>query len=321
MISEETIEDIAQAPAPEIKQEDVRSREEIIREELGLFLKRYDVRVIMSADRKVIPLGGKKTAKITVTERRNKRPFTGTMPIDGIELHVSGDGIRPFPTRILDIQDGERSFSLEGQKTGTYVVSLRIGNEVLAVTSVQVYDPKKESAPVAGSFFLPSKPTLGDERTVGFIMRTSLGGYSLGIPYGDRYILRAKTGKAKFCNVSNKTRKTCSTGDLVTELSFTYADTYRGVLVARAVPLATGPLSYELTRASDGRVIATSADMSVGLPKDINLAVTYRVESLRALERGLFRTNAGKLLPDWELRGKQAKEIVENALGYAYLRA
>jgi hypothetical protein len=321
VISGDTIEEIKDAPAPEIEQTDVRSRDEIVREELGLFLKRYDIRVVMSADRKIIPLGGKKSAKITVTERRNKKPFTGTLPIDGIELHASSDGIKLFPARILDIDKGMREFSIEGKAVGNFVLSLRIGNEVLSVTSVQVYDPKIEAKPAMGNFFLPKNPTLGDERTVGFVMRTSLGGYSLGIPYVDSYVLRTKTGKAKFCNVSNKTRKTCSTGDLVSQLTFSYADTYRGVLLARAVPLATGELSYELVRVSDGKVLATSSVMSVGLPKDIDLAKTYRPESIRALERGLFRTNAGKLLPDWELRGKQAKEMIENSLGYAYLKA
>ncbi len=113
VISEETIEAIQEAPVVEIKQEDVRSRDEIIREELGIFLKRYQIKVVMSADKKVIPLGGKKSARITVIERRNGKPFTGTMPLDGIELHVSGDGVKPFPARILDIQGGTRDFSLE----------------------------------------------------------------------------------------------------------------------------------------------------------------------------------------------------------------
>ncbi len=186
---------------------------------------------------------------------------------------------------------------------------------------VQVYDQKTESKPTAGAFFLPKNPTLADERTVAFVMRTSLGGYSLGIPYSDTYILRAKSGKAKFCNVSKKTRKVCAPEDLVSELTFTYSDTYRGVLVGRAVPLRTGELSYELVRRSDGLVIAESAVMQVSLPSDIASAKTYRTEVIRALERGLFRTKSGRLLPDWELKGKQAKEIVGNVLGYAYLKS
>jgi hypothetical protein len=68
---------------------------------------------------------------------------------------------------------------------------------------------------------------LADEKLTGVVFRTKYASHQIDIPYNGRYILKSLTGKAKFCNVSKRSIRKCSTSELVEELEFGYDDTYR----------------------------------------------------------------------------------------------
>ncbi len=173
-----------------------------------------------------------------------------------------------------------RTFTIRGLQSGRHPISLRIGDQILSVTTVDVYVPEQERDPTDGAFFYDPSIELADERTGGYIMKTSRGAYQLDIPFDGVYVLTATSGRAKFCNVSHKQRKECATGELVDDLIFTYADTYRGVLVFNLVPLDTRDVTLEVSRYDDRSILSTGRDISVSLPRDLDTAGIYRDDIL-----------------------------------------
>ncbi len=167
---------------------------------------------------------------------------------------------------------------------------------------------------------------LADEKLTGVVFRTKYASNQIDIPYNGRYILKSLTGKAKFCNVSKRNVRKCSTSELVEELEFGYEDTYRGVLLANILPFDYMPISLVVVKKNTGKIPAktiakSKADILITNPNGIDKTYTYFPDVISALKKGLMKPNSGYILQDRELIGKQAKELVRNALAHLFLRS
>jgi len=215
-----------------------------------------------------------------------------------------------------------RSFQITGIKPGKYGISLKIGKKIFLTTNVNVYKKSEMTAPDQATIIHNKSIVLADEKLMAVAFRTKYNSNQIDIPYNGRYILKSTTGKAKFCNVSKKSIRKCNASELVEELEFGYSETYRGVLFANIVPLDFMPMGLVLVKKETGKTLAKSkSDILVTNPKGIDKSYTYFTETISALKKGLMKPNSGYVLQDRELLGKQAKEMVRNALAHMFLRA
>lgn len=250
------------------------------------------------------------------------RPFTGNLPADGLSLSYDKTGVKLFPDTIIAIENGVREFQISGIKPGKYGISLKIGKRAFLTTSVNVYKKSDMTAPEQGTIIQNKTIVLADEKLTGVVFRTKYGSNQIDIPYTGRYILKSLTGKAKFCNVSKRSIRKCSTSELVEELEFGYEDTYRGVLLANILPFDYMPISLVVVKKDTGKTIAkTNTDILITNPNGIDKTYTYFTETIDALKQGLMKPNSGYILQDRDLLGNQAKEITQNALAHLFLKA
>ncbi len=306
--------------APKIEKKTIKTREQILDEEIEEFFKDHALSVTLWVPGNNIEAGRTYTARVNVTYRNH--PFTGSLPAEGMSLSYDKSGVKLFPDTIIAIENGVREFQLTGVKPGKYGISLKIGKRVFLTTSVNVYKKSDMMNPEQG-FILNSKSiVLADEKLTGVVFRTKFGSNQLDIPYGGRYILKSLTGKAKFCNVSKRSIRKCATSELVEELEFGYEDTYRGVLLANLLPFDYMPISLVVVRKETGKTLAKSTtDILITNPNGIDKTYTYFQETIGALKQGLLKPNMGYVLQDRDLIGKQAKEMVQNALAHLFLKA
>jgi hypothetical protein len=136
-------------------------------------------------------------------------------------------GIKLFPDTIIAIENGVREFQMTGVKPGKYGISFKIGKKVFLTTTINIYKKNDMVAPDQAIILNNKSIVLADEKLTAVVFRTKYASNQIDIPYNGRYILKSLTGKAKFCNVSNKSIRKCNTNELVEELEFGYDDTYR----------------------------------------------------------------------------------------------
>lgn len=306
--------------APKIEKKTIKTREQILDEEIEEFFKDHTLSVSLGVSGNNVEVGRTYIGRVNVTYRN--KPFTGSLPAEGLVLSYDKSGVKLFPDTIIAIENGVREFRTTGVKPGKYGISLKIGKRVFLTTSVNVYKKSEMTAPEQGVIINNKSIVLGDEKLTGVVFRTKYGSNQLDIPYNGRYVLKSLTGKAKFCNVSARKIRKCSTSELVEELEFGYDETYRGVLLANIVPLDFMPIGLVVVRKETGKTLAkSSADILITNPNGIDKTYTYFPETISALKKGLMKPNSGYVLQDRELLGIQAKDMIRNALAYAFLKA
>lgn len=306
--------------APKIEKKSIKTREQILDEETDEFFKDHTLSVSLGVPGNNVEAGRTYTARVRVTYRN--KPFTGSLPAEGLVLAYDKTGVKLFPDVIIAIENGVREFQITGVKPGKYGISLKIGKKVFLTTSVNVYKKSEMTAPEQGIIINNKSIVLGDEKLMGVVFRTKYQSNQLDIPYNGRYILKSLTGKVKFCNVSNRSVRKCTTSELVEELEFGFSETYRGVLLANIIPLDYMPVNLVVVKKDTGKTLAkSSTDILITNPNGIDKTYTYFPEVISALKKGIMKPNSGYVLQDRELTGKQAKDMIRNALAYQFLKA
>ncbi len=304
-----------------IEQKSIKSREQILEEEIQEFLSRYTISLATTIPGDNIELGKTYVLRLAVTDYRG-RGISGTMPAEGLELAFDHKALRVFPEKIIAIENGWRDFQITGLKSGTYNVELKLGKTSIATVSVNVFKASELLRPAWAQIAVKPSVILADMKTGKLIMKTKFGSNQLDIPYSGTYVIKSLKGKVKFCNVSLKNTQTCGLNELYEELSFTYDDTYRWVLVFNYVALDYMPISIALYRSEEKKVFAqTTTDIRVDNPLGIDKTYTYFDESISGIKKWIFPLNQGYLTQDRDLTGAQAQLLLKNYLVYLYLKA
>ncbi|MDD2891762.1 MAG: M23 family metallopeptidase [Candidatus Gracilibacteria bacterium] len=306
--------------APKIEQKSIKTREQIMDEEIEEFFRDHTLSVNIGVPGNNIEVGKSYTAKVNVMYRG--KPFTGNLPAEGLMLSYDHAGVKLFPEIIIVIENGVREFKITGVKPGKYGISLRIGKRIFLTTTINVYKKSDMLYPKEAIMLNNSSIVLADEKLAAVVFRTKYASNQIDIPYSGRYILKSLTGKAKFCNVSHRTVRKCNASELVEELEFSYDDTYRGVLLANVIPLDYMPMSLVVVGKNSGKTYAKSkTDILVTNPNGIDKTYTYFTETISALKKGIMKPSSGYVLQDRELVGRQAKEMIRNSLAHLFLKA
>lgn len=82
------------------------------------------------------------------------------------------------------------------------------------------------------------------------------------------------------------------------------------------------PIGLVVVQKETGKtLIKSTTDILVTNPNGIDKTYTYFTETVSALKKRLIKPNSGYVLQDRELLGKQAKDMIRNALAYQFLKA
>ncbi|MBP8016583.1 M23 family metallopeptidase, partial [Candidatus Gracilibacteria bacterium] len=310
-----------QKEIPKINPKSIKSREQILEEEIQDFFIRHSLQFKISAPGGNVEIGKTYIAKILVNNYN--RPFNGTMPAEGLDFIYDKKALKIFPEKIILIEKGVREIYITGLKSGIQKIDLKIGKKIIASATVNVYSNKELSSPGDANILIKGKNfIIGEERLGGVIFKTKFGSNQINIPYDGRYKLSLLTGKAKFCNVSDKLQKKCNNIELSTELEFSYEDTYKGVLLFNVVPTDYMPIKFSLQKiGSKYEITRTRYQMPIKNPTNLNSDYVYFTECISALKKVLIRLNNGYLLQERDFIGKQAKEIINNYFAYEFLKA
>ncbi len=318
-----TVENIQNRPQQKVDRTNMKSRAEIQEEEMQEFLRTHSVSIGLSNDGTNLRPGASVRAFVTSKDVFG-RPTTGNFPELGIEAVFDRSGLSVFPERIVALDGGKREFAIRALKPGSYEITFKMGSATVATRKIFVLSDTDARLPATAKIALPSSILLGDDRQFLVVMQTKYGTPLLDSPFDGRYELSALNGKVKFCNASKGTKNACRTENLVDRLEFSYADTYRGVLVAKVRAYSFAPVALELVRKDLPKaksVTRTKKDAVIGNPRGFDNSHPYAPEILSALQKGWYPLKDGYLLQDRELVGANLKELVRRYLGYRYLKA
>ena len=101
--------------APKIEQKSIKSREQILDEETEEFFRDHTLSVSLGVPGNNIEVGRTHTARVKVMYRN--KPFTGSLPAEGLTLSYDRSGVKLFPDTIIAIENGVREFQITGVKT------------------------------------------------------------------------------------------------------------------------------------------------------------------------------------------------------------
>lgn len=319
-----TIESVKQkqTETKKIEQKNIKSREQILQEEITEFLKNHSFEL-----RTQVVWDNLKTKTTYVTKLMayvNWREFLWNMPGTWLNFSYDNKVLTVNPTSIIVAERWWRDIQITAKVGWKHRIDLRLGNNIVYTKYINFYGPWELSSPTDASIITNTKQSiaLGSEKLWAVIMKTNFWSNQIYIPYSWTYKIKALGWKVKFCNVSKKSNKKCNPIDLVTELAFNYEDTKAWILLFWFSSFDYSPIKFSLIKVGAKYDIAwTKSEILVSNPNRFDSSYIYYNENISALKKWYFKLYDWYLLQDSEIIGKQVKDIIYNYYAYEYLRS
>ena len=263
------VDAIQTRPQEKVSRVGMKSRAEIQQEEMDEFMKDHSMTVGLSEIGTNLLVGQTANGQISSTDYTHSAT-AGNLPEMGLEIDYDHAGISVFPEKIVALDGGGRDFSVTAKKPGSYDISFKMGKTVVATRKVLVFGTKETAKAAGGEIRAPNEILLGDDSNVFVVMKTKYGTPQLDMPYDGNFEVSATNGKVKFCNASKPSSVACRPENLVDRLPFSFADTYRGVLVVRVRAFSFAPVTLALLKTDAGKpatMTKTKKDIVVQNPK------------------------------------------------------
>lgn len=303
-----------------IDSKSIESRQQILDEEVDDFIKWHGISLNtwVSWDNLELWLGY--ITKLSVNYYN--KPYSWNLPESWLTFEYDNSALKIFPDKLLTIDSWTRDIIITWLKTWKYSINLKLWKRVISTVTLTIYKKNELSNPTDAIISTKTKIALMDEKMSWVVFRTKYWSNQLYIPYDWTYKLKLISWNAKFCNVSNKTIKTCNIYELVNELTFRYEDTFNGALIFNIIPFDFTPIKLAIIKNWDKKPLAmTDYNIAVSNPINFNNSYSYFNEDIDALKKWLLKLNNWYLLQDRDLLWKQAKDIINNYLSYEFLRA
>ncbi|MDQ1344243.1 MAG: Peptidase protein [Patescibacteria group bacterium] len=220
------IEAVRNKPTERPDRTSMKTRAEIQEEEIQEFLKKNSISIGLSENGTNVMAGGTVWASVTSGDSRGKAT-RGNFPELGLDIVFDTKGLSVFPQKIVALDGGRRDFKITGIKPGVYEIAFKMGQTVIARRTVVVLSATDAKTTATAEIRAPGTLFLGEDKNLLVVMKTKYGTPLLDSKFDGRYKLSLLKGKAKFCNVSFGSKTACRSENLVEELEFSYADTYR----------------------------------------------------------------------------------------------
>jgi len=311
-----------QSETKKIEQKNIKSREEILQEEINEFLKTHSFEIKTN-----VIWDNLKTSTTYITKLlayNNWREFNWTMPWTWIKFEFDSNVLDVNPTSIILAEKWWRDVMITAKKSGRHRIDIKLWNNTIYTKYINFYAWWELSSPTDASIITNTKQNIAlwDEKLWAIIMKTTYWSNQIYIPYNWTYKVKALSWKIKFCNVSKKSIKKCDPIELVSELIFNYADTKAWILLFWFNVFDYSPIKFWLEKiGSKYDISRTKADILVSNPARFDSSYLYYNENVSALKKWYFKLNNWYLTQDSEITWKQIKEIINSYYWYEFLRA
>ncbi|EKE27724.1 MAG: Secreted peptidase [uncultured bacterium (gcode 4)] len=303
-----------------IEQRNIKTREQILDEEIEEFLKWHVFEFKTWVTWENLKANITYITKLNVY--KNWRPFTWNLPWKWVEFK-SDPSVKFFPESAIVIENWFRNINITWTKSWKQTIRMMLGKKTVATAEVNFFNDGDFSNPT-DAVISPSwySIALWEEKIWGVAFKTKFWSQQVHIPYDGTYKLRASYGKVKFCNVSNRESKQCWPIEMVSELEFRYADTKNWILLFNMVALDYSPIKLSLIKVGQKNELTwTKKQVLVSNPNNLDPSYPYFQENIDSIKKWYFRLNSWYLMQDREILGSQLKNIITSMLTYEYFRS
>lgn len=305
-----------------ISQNWLLSREEILKREIREFLKKYDVSVKITNIWWNIELWKTWTFRITVIDKRTKKPFNWSFPWD-MNFKYNSKDFDIFPSWILQIDNWRRDFTITPKKDWKLTLNIYIGETYFKRVDFWVIDTKQTILPYKTSFLIWNSSVISDSKKWALYFKNKYWLNILWLEFKWKYILKSENNNIKFCikRVTDlkKIRQTfntpCLEENFEDEISFSYSDTVLWILL----------FDYKVKNIWNNKLIISSSSNNEISSKNIvwkypiwlSKNHTYYNEIINTLKKAIATwLNKWYFLEDRDLSKMDWINFIKNAIKY-----
>ncbi len=221
-----------------ISQSWLLSREEILKMEIQEFLKKYSVKINVVNLWWNIELWKTWTFRITVTDKRTKRPFTWSFP-GSLNFKYDWNRFSISPTWILQIDKWVRDFKITPKMSWKMTLSIYIWETFFKKISFWVFDTKKSIIPTSSILSISKNNVVWESKKWILYFKDNYWNNILWFKFDGNFTLTSDNKTVKFCLKKWKTIKdltktyntVCPENSYKTDLTFSYSDTISWILI------------------------------------------------------------------------------------------
>ncbi len=280
-----------------VSRDNLKTREEIEKQEMDMFLGKYDIKFADTASQ--VEVGKQKSTTLSVTDSRGRgykwnTPWNVTFVYDTSVVSV-------FPESFYSFTDGTRDIKITGLKEGNTKVTMKIGNVEIKTFSVSVGKQWVKQSANGAQIFLDTNATLWNNNTGIVLLKDQYGTNLIRSEFAGTIEIDSSK-KAMYCikngrlqDIKEIYKRKCFDDEFTDTLSYSYADTIDGILVFDYKVFNTGTVNLSVSK--QGTEI-TEKTVSVGMPKDLDSSYVYNDEVKESLISGITSTNS-----QWNFKG------------------
>ncbi len=307
-----------------ISQQWMLSREEILKIEIADFLKSYNVQVKILNTWANIELGKKGTFRITVIDKRTRKPFTGSFPGD-MNFKYDNKRLDIFPTGILQIDNGSRDFTITPKIAGKSSIDIYIWETFFKKINFWVFDTSKQIVPKQAVYSVSTNNVVSETKKWVFYFKDNFWLNILWVNFNGKYTLKSNDNSISFCikkvstlwDLNRIYNTNCRDEQLRDQIEFSAQDVLLWIIVFNYKLKAQGSSNLMIVN-SQGQTISTKT-LNGTLPIDLQVLHPYYNDVLSILKLWLATgVNKGYFLPDRDLTREDGIGFLRNYLESKY---
>ena len=192
-VTQSTVNQVQSKPVIKIEQKTIKSRAEILEDEMREFLSRVNFSFGIPESGVNVPVGTSIASSVSFTDPvRKGRGVQGNLPEAGLEFVYDKKALKVFPDKIVGLDGGKRTFTVTSLKAGAYPITLKMGSSVVTSRTIFSLSATDQKSPTSMEIRTPTSMTMGADGRIYIVPRTKYGTPILDTNYGGSYILRSK---------------------------------------------------------------------------------------------------------------------------------
>lgn len=297
-IEEETEEETTQTwntqiqhkPVTTVSRVNLKTREEIERQEIDSFLNKYDIKFADTASQ--VELGAQKSTTLSVIDAK-WRGYKWNTPWN-VTFDYDTSVVKVFPESFYSFTDGTRDIKITGLKQWNTKVTMKIWNIEIKTFSVTVWQAWVKQTADQAKLFLQDTAILWNGNTGLILLKDQYGTNLIGSEFAGEIQLSSNKPvlycikKGRLQDIKEIYTRKCFDDEFTDTLSYSYSDTIEWILIFDYKVLSTWDMNLSLTKA--GNEIA-KRNITSSMPKDINSSYVYADEIKDTLLSWISSTN------------------------------
>lgn len=214
------------------------SRKEILKREIEEFLRMYDVKVNITSLWWNIELWKSWTFRITVKDKKTKKPFTWSFPGD-MNFKFDWKKFDIFPTWIFQIDNWIRDFKVTPKMSGKMSLDIYIWETFFKKLTFWVIDTKKAIIPTSWVLYTIKKNVISNNSKGILYFKDNFWLNILWFKFDWKIKLKSNDNSVKFCikkwnsisDINYLYNSNCDEKSFLNEVEFSYKDTISWILI------------------------------------------------------------------------------------------